>query len=257
MAEVPGSVQYSSGGSSSMGMFDGIVGSVMGFLSADETNRANRQLAQYQNEQSAAEAQRNRDFQERMSNTSYQRAVNDLNAAGLNPMMAYGNMGASSPSGAVGAMAQAAPAVSPLGSALEGYNRSKDVESNVSLRKEQEATQRALTLATDAQAAKTLQDTNTSKATEISTLEDAKLKAANARLASAHEVRARAETAAIQDQRAKDSATAPLYNILEKGTQYIKDKIKDVSSANHAIRFGRRLGTPENPRSITIYGDAE
>ena len=59
MAEVPGSVQYSSGGSS-MGMFDGalggIAGGVLGFLAADETNRSNRQLAQYRNEQSAAKA---------------------------------------------------------------------------------------------------------------------------------------------------------------------------------------------------------
>lgn len=55
----------------------------------------------------SAEAQANRDWQERMSSTAYQRAVKDMRAAGINPILAALNGGASTPGGGAGTIGAA------------------------------------------------------------------------------------------------------------------------------------------------------
>lgn len=84
------------------------------------------------NEAQTAAANAQMAFQERMSNTSYRRAMADMRAAGLNPMLAARLGGASSPGGAMPALSDV---VTP---AMQTFNQSFSAQATASLQEHQE-----------------------------------------------------------------------------------------------------------------------
>lgn len=67
----------------------GLIGGIGSFFGQREANKANEK-----------EGLRNRQFQAKMSNSAFQRQVEDLKKAGLNPLLGMGGSGASTPGGA-------------------------------------------------------------------------------------------------------------------------------------------------------------
>ena len=91
-------------------IISGAGAAVGGIASANAQADANQQNIGLAREQMA--------FQERMSNSAYQRATDDMRKAGINPMMAYSQGGASTPPGALAETAPASP-VTGLADALK------------------------------------------------------------------------------------------------------------------------------------------
>jgi hypothetical protein len=145
----------------------GLIGGALGFIGQQQTNQSNRDIAQASNAASAEQAREQMQFQERMRETQYQTAVEDMKKAGLNPMLGYSQGGAGTPSGAMGQVSTAKIG-NVVGSALAGYQSAAMTAADLDVKE-------ATTQGTNAQTIKTEADTIQTAVNIGKILEDTKV----------------------------------------------------------------------------------
>lgn len=143
------------------GLLSGGLGSVIGGGLSAAASYAGQSGA---NEMNRTIAREQMAFQRDLSSSAYQRATVDMQKAGLNPMLAYSQGGASTPSGASAIMQD--PATPAVNSALSAVRNAAEVDNmhqtNLNIK-----SQTALNLS---QAAKAKADANLSTATAAKTI---------------------------------------------------------------------------------------
>jgi hypothetical protein len=151
---------------------------------AADTNTSNTSINSANNAYNAAAAQKQMDFQERMSNTSYQRARTDMLSAGINPILAYTQGGASSPGGAQASASSipsqtGAPAVNNMAGVVSSAVDSATTVANIANLLAQNEKIRADTKVSTIQAAVLAKDIDLKSASARKVLADSKLSEAD------------------------------------------------------------------------------
>lgn len=105
-----------------VGLMGNLVGSAVQYKGQQSANQTNMEIAREQMDFQREMVNQAQDFETSMSNTAYQRSMKDMRSAGLNPMLAYQQGGASTPIGKT-APGAAIPVQNPFaGMAAMGTN---------------------------------------------------------------------------------------------------------------------------------------